>query len=204
MEDALATNVSKGALLPTMSSFDVGATHPPDCSPREYASLTTAHGARNYDPLPVVVVRGRGSWVQDPKGKRYLDMLSSYSALNQGHRHPRIIAALTAQADRVTLTSRAFHNDQLGPFLKQVTEVSGFEAALPMNTGAEAVETGIKACRKWAYTHKGVSEGQAEIITAAGNFHGRTTTAVGCSQMRSIGMALAPSLLVLCRFLLMM
>ena len=163
------------------SSFDAAAQTPPAHTPEEYIALAEAHGAHNYHPLPIVVYRAKGSWIQDPTGKRYLDMLSSYSALNQGHRHPRIIAALKAQAERVTLTSRAFHNDQLGPFLKQLTTISGFDMALPMNTGAEAVETGLKACRKWAYEKKGVPAGKAEIITAAGNFHGRTTTIVGFS-----------------------
>jgi ornithine--oxo-acid transaminase len=172
---------SNPVFQPTMSSFDAGATRPPDHTPDEYMAMADAHGAHNYKPLPVVVARGRGCWVQDPKGKRYLDMLASYSALNQGHRHPRIIAALKAQADRVTLTSRAFHNDQMGPFLAQLAGLTGLDAVLPMNTGAEAIETGIKACRKWACTHKGVADGEAEIITAAGNFHGRTTTIVGFS-----------------------
>lgn len=146
-----------------------------------YIHLVEEHGAHNYHPLPVVISSAEGSWVTDPEGRRYLDMLSSYSAINQGHRHPRIIAALKAQADRVTLTSRAFHNEQLGPFLKQLCDLSGFDRVLPMNTGAEAVETGLKACRKWAYTVKGVPDGQAEIIVAAGNFHGRTTTIISFS-----------------------
>jgi len=163
------------------SSFDASAMSPPTHTPQEFMDLEEAHGAHNYHPLPIVISRAKGSWIQDPEGKRYLDMLASYSALNQGHRHPRIIAALKAQADRVTLTSRAFHNDQLGLFLKQLTSISGFEMVLPMNTGAEAVETGLKACRKWAYDKKGVPAGKAEIITAAGNFHGRTTTIVGFS-----------------------
>jgi len=129
----------------------------------------------------VVVSEAEGAWVFDPEGRRYLDMLSSYSAINQGHRHPHIIGALKRQADRVTLTSRAFHNDQLGPFMAKLTGLAGFTRVLPMNTGAEAVETGIKACRKWAYTVKGVPHDQAEIIVAADNFHGRTTTIVGFS-----------------------
>jgi len=166
---------------PNVSSYDAAATVPPAHTPEEYIALSEAHGAHNYHPLPIVVSRAKGSWIQDPTGKRYLDMLASYSALNQGHRHPKIIAALKAQAERVTLTSRAFHNDQLGPFLKQLADISGFEMVLPMNTGAEAVETGIKACRKWAYEKKGVPAGKAEIITADGNFHGRTTTIVGFS-----------------------
>jgi len=146
-----------------------------------FIQLAEAHGAHNYHPLPVVVSEAEGAWVFDPEGRRYLDMLSSYSAINQGHRHPHIIGALKRQADRVTLTSRAFHNDQLGPFMAKLTGLAGFTRVLPMNTGAEAVETGIKACRKWAYTVKGVPHDQAEIIVAADNFHGRTTTIVGFS-----------------------
>ncbi len=167
--------------LKTMNSFDGASAVPPVHTEKEFMGLEEKYGAANYHPLPLVIARARGAWVQDPSGNRYLDMLSSYSALNQGHRHPRIIAALKAQADRVTLTSRAFHNDQLGPFLEQLSELSGFDMILPMNTGAEAVETGIKACRKWAYSVKGVEPGKAEIITAADNFHGRTTTIVGFS-----------------------
>ncbi len=138
-------------------------------------------GAHNYHPLPVVITAASGVWVTDDRGKRYLDMLSSYSALNQGHRHPRILQAARDQLERVTLTSRAFHNDQLGPFLQRLSEVSGFSRALPMNSGAEAVETGLKACRKWGYAVKGVPQGQARIIVAANNFHGRTITIVGFS-----------------------
>ncbi|MBI4546076.1 MAG: ornithine--oxo-acid transaminase [Gemmatimonadetes bacterium] len=139
-------------------------------------------GASNYHPLPVLLERGAGAWVWDVEGKRYLDMLSAYSALNQGHRHPRILAALREQAERLTLTSRAFHNDQLGPFLRELCELAGYEKALPMNTGAEAVETALKAARKWGYEEKGVPEGEAEIIVCEGNFHGRTTTIVGFSS----------------------
>jgi len=140
------------------------------------------YSARNYGPLPVVLERGEGCWVWDVDGKRYLDMLSAYSAVNQGHRHPKIIEALETQAGRLTLTSRAFHNDQMGPFLHDLCEATGFERALPMNTGAEAVETSIKAARKWGYTKKGVPDGQAEIIVCENNFHGRTTTIVGFSS----------------------
>jgi ornithine--oxo-acid transaminase len=139
------------------------------------------HGAHNYHPLPVVIERAQGVWVWDVEGKKYLDMLSSYSALNQGHCHPRIIATLVEQAEKLTLTSRAFHNTHLGPFLKQMTELCGLEAGLPMNTGAEAVETAIKAVRKWGYKKKGVPEGKAQIIACANNFHGRTVTIVSCS-----------------------
>ncbi|MCL7970711.1 MAG: ornithine--oxo-acid transaminase [marine benthic group bacterium] len=138
--------------------------------------------AHNYAPLPVVIERGDGWWVWDVDGNRYLDMLSAYSALNQGHRHPRIVGALKEQADRLTLTSRAFHNDRMGTFLKALAEAAGFSRALPMNTGAEAVETAIKAARKWGYKVKGVSEDRAEIIVCENNFHGRTTTIVGFSS----------------------
>jgi ornithine--oxo-acid transaminase len=143
--------------------------------------LSESYGAHNYKPLEVVISHAEGVWVTDPEGNRYMDMLSAYSALNQGHRHPRIIQALVDQAQRCTLTSRAFHNDRLGPFLQKLCAVSGFEAALPMNTGAEAVETAIKAARKWGYKKKGVPSGKAEIIVCADNFHGRTTTIVGFS-----------------------
>jgi len=148
------------------------------------AFLTEADqfGAHNYHPLPVVLERGEGSWVWDVDGVRYLDMLSAYSAVNQGHRHPAIIGAAIAQMGRLTLTSRAFHNDQMGPFLKMLCELTGFEKALPMNTGAEAVETAIKMVRKWGYKVKGVAEGKAEIIVCENNFHGRTTTIVGFSS----------------------
>jgi ornithine--oxo-acid transaminase len=137
--------------------------------------------AHNYKPLPVVLSRGEGCFVWDVDGHRYLDMLSAYSALNQGHRHPAILEALHEQAGRITLTSRAFHNDRMGPFLHELCAATGFEKALPMNTGAEAVETALKAARKWGYTVKGVPEGRAEIIACENNFHGRTTTIVGFS-----------------------
>ncbi|KPK82361.1 MAG: ornithine--oxo-acid aminotransferase [Gemmatimonas sp. SM23_52] len=138
--------------------------------------------AHNYHPLPVVIERGEGPWVWDVEGNRYLDMLSAYSAVNQGHRHPKIVAALVEQAQRLTLTSRAFHNDQMGGFLRQVCELLGYAKALPMNTGAEAVETAIKAVRKWGYTVKGVAADAAEIVVCEENFHGRTTTIVGFSS----------------------
>jgi ornithine--oxo-acid transaminase len=140
------------------------------------------YSAHNYHPLPVVLSRGEGVYVWDVEGRRYLDMLSAYSALNQGHRHPRIIAALVEQAGRVTLTSRAFHNDVMGPFLKRLCELTGYDRALPMNTGAEAVETAIKAARKWGNKVKGVRDGEQEIIVFSDNFHGRTTTIVGFSS----------------------
>jgi ornithine--oxo-acid transaminase len=146
-----------------------------------FLSEVDQFSAHNYHPLPVVIERGEGVWVWDVDGTRYLDMLSAYSALNQGHRHPAIIDAAKQQLDTLTLTSRAFHNDQMGPFLRKLCEVTGFDRALPMNTGAEAVETAIKMVRKWGYKVKGVPEGLAEIIVCENNFHGRTTTIVGFS-----------------------
>jgi len=138
--------------------------------------------AHNYHPLPVVIERGEGCYMWDVEGNRYLDMLSAYSAVNQGHRHPKIVAALREQADKLTLTSRAFHNDKMGGFLRFVCELIGYPKALPMNTGAEAVETAIKAVRKWGYQVKGVPADEAEIIVCRENFHGRTTTIVGFSS----------------------
>jgi ornithine--oxo-acid transaminase len=138
-------------------------------------------GAHNYKPLDVVCTRGEGVWLYDVEGKRYLDCLSAYSAVNQGHSHPKIVQALIDQAQRLTLTSRAFRNDQLPLFYKDLLDLTGYEMALPMNSGAEAVETAIKVARKWAYTVKGVPDNQAEIITAEGNFHGRTTTIISFS-----------------------
>jgi ornithine--oxo-acid transaminase len=149
---------------------------------KEILALTEKYGARNYLPLPVVLSHGEGVWVTDPEGKRYMDMLSAYSAINFGHRHPKIIRALKEQADRITVTSRAFHNDQLGEFCSVLAKLTGKEMVLPMNTGAEAVETAIKAVRRWAYRVKGVPEDKAEIITCAGNFHGRTVTIVSFSS----------------------
>src|SRR5262245_8121837 len=129
-----------------------------------FLSEVKQYSANNYKPLPVVLERGEGAWVWDVEGKKYLDCLSCYSAVNQGHRHPKIVAAAKAQLDKLTLTSRAFHNDQMGPFLHQLCDVSGFPKALPMNSGAEAVETAIKAVRKWAYNVKKVPADKAEII----------------------------------------
>ncbi|PIC79109.1 ornithine--oxo-acid transaminase [Sporosarcina sp. P18a] len=143
---------------------------------------TKKYGANNYNPLPIVISEAEGVWVTDPEGTKYLDMLAAYSALNQGHRHPKIIQALKDQADRVTLTSRAFHNDQLGPWYEKMAELSGKNMVLPMNTGAEAVETALKAARRWAYDVKGVAGNHAEIIACVGNFHGRTLGAVSLSS----------------------
>ena len=137
--------------------------------------------AHNYHPIPVVIKEGKGVWVTDVEDKKYIDMLSAYSALNQGHNHPKILGALKKQLDKLILTSRAFHNDQMGPFLAKLTQMVGFDKALPMNTGAEAVETAIKTARRWGYEVKGVQDNQAEIIVCNDNFHGRTTTICGFS-----------------------
>jgi ornithine--oxo-acid transaminase len=144
-------------------------------------ALEERYGAHNYHPLDVVVERAAGVWVWDVEGRKYLDFLAAYSAVNQGHCHPVILQAMIEQLRRVTLTSRAFRSDQLGPFYEQICRLAGFDKFLPMNTGAEAVETAIKAVRKWAYTVKGVPDGKAEIIVFANNFHGRTTTLVSFS-----------------------
>ena len=149
---------------------------------RDLIGETERWSAHNYHPLPLVIERGEGCWVWDVEGVRYLDMLSAYSALNQGHRHPRIVAALHDQASRLTLTSRAFHNDQMAAFLRQLCELLGYPKALPMNTGAEAVETAIKVVRKWGYAKQAVPPDEAEIIVCENNFHGRTTTIVGFSS----------------------
>ena len=135
-----------------------------------------AHGAHNYHPLPVVIAEAEGAWVTDVAGRRYLDLLAAYSAINFGHRHPRLVAAAQRQLERVTLVSRAFEHDQFGPFCAELAALAGMEMVLPMNTGAEAVETAIKTARKWGYEVKGVPDGQAVIIAFEGNFHGRTTT----------------------------
>ncbi len=143
--------------------------------------MENQYGAHNYHPLPVVLDRAEGVYCWDIEGKRYFDFLSAYSAVNQGHCHPRIVGAMTEQAQKLTLTSRAFYNSMLGPYEKYVTEYFGYDKVLPMNTGAEAVETAIKIARKWAYDVKGVPAGQAKILTCEHNFHGRTTTIVGFS-----------------------
>lgn len=155
---------------------------------------TEKYGANNYHPLPIVISKAEGVWVEDPEGNKYMDMLSAYSAVNQGHRHPKIIQALKDQADRVTLTSRAFHNDQLGPWYEMICKLTNKEMALPMNTGAEAVETAVKAARRWAYDVKGVAENQAEIIACVGNFHGRTMTAVSLSSEEEYKRGFGPML----------
>ncbi|GGO35508.1 ornithine aminotransferase [Plantactinospora veratri] len=144
--------------------------------------LTNHYGAHNYVPLPIVVSEAEGIWVTDPEGNKYIDMLSAYSAVNQGHRHPKIIQALKHQADKVTLVSRAFHSDNLGEWYEKICKLAGKDKTLPMNTGAEAVETALKAARRWAYDVKGIEPNQAEIIAFNGNFHGRTMAPVSLSS----------------------
>lgn len=148
----------------------------------EIIALENKYGAHNYHPLPVVLSKGDGVFVWDVEGKKYYDFLAAYSAVNQGHCHPKIVGAMMAQAQTLTLTSRAFYNDQLGPYEKYLCDYFGFDKVLPMNTGAEAVETAIKLCRKWAYEVKGVAAQQAQIIVCDGNFHGRTTTIISFSN----------------------
>lgn len=147
-----------------------------------YIGLDETYGAHNYHPLPVVIAKAKGVWVWDVEGKKYIDMLSSYSAINQGHLHPRIVKAAKDQMSRVTLTSRAFCNDRMGPFLKKLCDVTGMDVALPMNTGAEAVETSIKVARRWGHTTKRIPEDDGEIIVMENNFHGRTTTIISFSS----------------------
>ncbi len=159
---------------------------------RAFIDEANRWGAHNYEPLPVVLDRGEGVWVWDVRGKRYLDMLSAYSALNQGHRHPRVIGAAREQLERLTLTSRAFHNDQMGPFLAELCQATGFEKALPMNTGAEAVETAIKMVRKWGSEVKGVPDGLGEIIVCGGNFAGRTITIISFSSEKGYRRGFGP------------
>ncbi|MBY0450030.1 MAG: ornithine--oxo-acid transaminase [Cyanobacteria bacterium] len=158
------------------------AKHPANPAQTEdFIAIETQYGANNYHPLDLVIDHAEGVWVTDVEGKRYLDCLSAYSAVNQGHCHPRILNTLHEQAAKVTLTSRAFRNSQLPLFCRDLAELTGYDMVLPMNSGAEAVETAIKAARKWGYKVKGIPEGQAEIIVADNNFHGRTTTIVGFS-----------------------
>jgi ornithine--oxo-acid transaminase len=154
-------------------------------SSSEHAALTRSVTARNYAPLPVVVAEAHGAWVTDVDGRRYLDCLAGYSALNFGHGHPVLLRAAREQLERVTLTSRAFYNDRLGPFARDLAALAGMDLVLPMNTGAEAVETGIKVARRWGYQVKGVPAGRAQIVVAAANFHGRTTTIVSFSTDES-------------------
>ena len=160
------------------------ATHVPDTAnhAESFIELESEYGAHNYHPLPVVLDRGEGVHVWDVNGKQYVDFLSGYSAVNQGHCHPRIVRALTEQASKLTLTSRAFYNDQLGAYEQYMTRLFGYDKLLPMNTGVEAVETALKLTRKWAYQVKGVPEGQAKIIVCQGNFHGRTIGVISFSS----------------------
>lgn len=159
---------------------------------QDYIQEADRYAAHNYHPLPVVLSRGEGVWVWDVEGRKYMDMLASYSAVNQGHCHPKIVAALKAQAEKLTLTSRAFHNDKMGPFLKKLCEMTGFQKALLMNSGAEAVETAIKAARKWGYEKKGIEKEGAEIIVCSNNFHGRTVSIVGFSSEESYKAGFGP------------
>ncbi|KAJ7903830.1 ornithine-oxo-acid aminotransferase [Mycena leptocephala] len=158
-----------------------GVDSEPHLTSADVIRLEHEHGAHNYHPLPVVFDRALGAKVWDPEGKEYIDMLSAYSAVNQGHCHPRIVAALTAQAQKLTLSSRAFYNSVFGRFAQKVTEMFGYEMVLPMNTGAEAVETALKLARKWAYVKKGVPEGKAIVLSVEGNFHGRTLGVISMS-----------------------
>ena len=148
---------------------------------QDYINREDKYGAHNYHPLPVVLERGEGPFVWDVDGKRYFDFLSAYSAVNQGHCHPKIVKALTEQAQRLTLTSRAFYNSVLGEYEEYVTKYFGYDKVLPMNSGAEADETALKLCRKWAYKKKGIAKDKAKIIACAGNFHGRTITIISMS-----------------------
>ncbi len=154
---------------------------PTGLSSEQAMELEARHGAHNYHPLPVVLTRGEGVYVWDLEGRRYFDFLSAYSAVNQGHCHPKIVAAMVEQASRLTLTSRAFYNDALGPFEKHITELFGFDKVLPMNAGAEGVETALKLARRWGYRVKGIPDGQAKVVVCEGNFHGRTITIVSAS-----------------------
>ncbi|WP_326617236.1 ornithine--oxo-acid transaminase [Streptomyces decoyicus] len=164
-----------------MTTAEAHGTPHPDSTTRHHVSLAETATAHNYSPLPVVLASGQGAWVTDVEGRRYLDCLAGYSALNFGHAHPRLTAAAQEQLARLTLTSRAFHNDRLGPFCRDLADLAGMDLVLPMNTGAEAVETAIKVARKWGADRKGVAPDRADIIVADGNFHGRTTTIVSFS-----------------------
>lgn len=159
---------------------------------QELIEMHAKYGAKNYNPLPIVIAKAEGVWVEDPEGRKYIDMLSAYSALNHGHRHPKVIKALKDQADKVTLTSRAFENEVLAPFCKKLAELTGKDKILPMNTGAEAVETAIKTARRWATDVKGIPENKSEIIVSDGNFHGRTTTIISFSNDENARRAFGP------------
>lgn len=161
-------------------------------SSSSFMELELQYGVSNYVPLPIVIARAEGVFVEDPEGSRYMDMLSAYSAMNHGHRHPKIIQALIEQAERVTLTSRAFYHDRLGELYQAIARITGKNRVLPMNTGAEAVETAIKAARRWGHERKGIPEGQAEIIVCEGNFHGRTVTITSFSSEESYKSGFGP------------
>jgi ornithine--oxo-acid transaminase len=171
---------------------DQAAALQPELDSQQHIALTESHAAHNYHPLPVVLGSGDGAWVTDAEGRRYLDCLAGYSALNFGHCNPRLLARAEHQLRRLTLTSRAFYNDQLGPFAQALCELTGKEMMLPMNSGAEAVETALKLARKWGYQVKGVPEGRARIVVMEGNFHGRTTTIVSFSNDESARHDYAP------------
>lgn len=158
----------------------------------DYIKQAGEWSAHNYNPLPIVIEYGEGVWVYDIDGNKYMDMLSAYSALNQGHRHPRIVKALIEQASRITITSRAFHNNKMGDFLEKLCKLGGFESALPMNTGSEAVETALKAARKWAYLKRGIPENEGEIIVCSNNFHGRTITIISFSSEKQYKSGFGP------------
>jgi acetylornithine/succinyldiaminopimelate/putrescine aminotransferase len=165
----------------------------PSCTRNSYGALEHQYGARNYKPFDVVLTRGRGVWVWDIDGRRYLDCLAAYSAVNQGHCHPRILAALTKQASRLAITSRAFMNDQFPLFCKELCAATHSHKVLPMNSGAEAVESAIKVARKWGYEVKGVPKDRAEVIVCANNFHGRTSLSSALAPIRPRATASAPS-----------
>lgn len=169
-------------LMESLSLYPMQSTNSLSTNTQAYIELEDRYGAHNYHPLPVVLEKGEGVYVWDVDGKKYFDFLSAYSAVNQGHAHPKITQALIEQAQTLALTSRAFYNNCLGDYEKFVTAYFGFDKVLPMNTGAEAVETAIKLCRKWAYEKKGIAENQAQIVVCEGNFHGRTTTIVSFSS----------------------
>src|SRR6188768_3783319 len=154
----------------------------PRTASQEFIGKEARYGARNYQPVPVVVDRALDCLVWDVEGRAYIDMMSAYSAVSHGHLHPRLVAAATRQLSRVAVTSRAYHGTTLGPFLEKLCKIAGFDRALPMNTGAEAVETAIKCARRWGYRTKGIADGQAQILVARGNFHGRTSTVIGFSS----------------------
>jgi ornithine--oxo-acid transaminase len=167
--------------MTTVAGRDDGRISPTHDASTELIKLIEHYSARNYHPLPIVVAEAEGAWVTDVEGRRYLDLLAAYSALNFGHRHPDLIRVAKEQIDRLTLTSRAFHNDRFGPFCRELAELCSMDMVLPMNTGAEAVETALKTARRWGYDVKGVPEDRAKIVVCADNFHGRTITIVGFS-----------------------